>query len=621
MRIYKVTLAALACLSLASVASARSRDPLACYKAGTEFAGTSAHVDDDVSATDPGGANTFFVKKAMDYCVPTKVSSTTPLDSDPWVLFAAKRAGGECDGDSSIACKKNEDCGVDGPCNVYTSKFNKKDARNRSVRVRDSRVDIRLDFAKELGVLAPASVGNTAPTVGERDFYKCYGVKQTKASCVGGSNDGEACKDGLVDCPGGACVPNVKFPATPLSAVLDDSIADPSTQAYNKLKMVCQAASADGEAVVHDGTALLCYSTKQTAGGSFLPPAPIQATTEFGAASSYEVKKRDVFCTTACIGDDTPDPLFTQYVLKASSLQIGASGTPGQGLDIDNDPNTCSPQPGCSGGIDNELANLAAIANPALVDAVSSGSINLLFQLSQFADGSQQVAGFVGELALPASCTDVNDPNELCNYNVSPVGLTLGDTCRQESLISLPVSVSGTGTPPSATASGDGAIGTTFSLALDLGGFQVNLDIQNIKIRLDLNHDGSDVQSGSGILGGAIPLDYLRGAVASVSGSCTGGANAGAACTNDAACDSANCELALGQSPQELSTFVSGLLPADLNLDGSLNCKPGTAGINNYEKCETSDDCLDPTEACEPNESLSLALVFNLIDAEIVGVE
>lgn len=631
MRFLRTSAAVFAALTLVPAAHARTRNHVMCYKAGTEFAGTSINLDDVDSVTDPGGEHTFLVKGAKDLCIPSKADTDNILEPQaPWVLYAAKRAGGQCNDDLSLACKGDDDCPT-GTCQVYTSKFDKADPRNQSVRVRASQVDTRLNFTKEMGVLVPSALGMSPPVAGEHDYFKCYGVKATKASCVGGTSPGEICKEDI-DCGmGGVCTANPKLTDTPIDMVVNDNLdgsmdATPlggqTTQQFKKVKMVCQAAQPDDSPTVHEGTAIMCYSLKQTAGGEFNPVLP-QVTNDFGGPSTFEAKKRDMFCSPACIGDETPPPAFTSYVLKASTLAIGADGHPGNGVDVDNDPMTCAPAGGggCSGGIDNALAAIAGLANSSLADAVNGGSINLLFEIRNFENGFQQVAGYIADLATPAGCTNSNDAAQTCNYVVNSISLAPGDLCVQESLISLPITVAGVDTPPNATANGDGGEGSTFAIALALGGFEFQLALQNVKINLNLVHNGSDVESGSGVLGGGIPVASLRSAIASIQGSCVGGTNAGAACSDDAECNSANCELISGFSPVEIAGLVNSLLATDIDLDGNSNCQPGTVGVNNFEVCTSAADCPDPAQSCSPAESISVGLVFNLIDAEIVGVD
>ncbi|HYD49307.1 MAG TPA: hypothetical protein VEB21_13205, partial [Terriglobales bacterium] len=551
MRIIRITLATLVCLSLASAASARTRDYLMCYKSKAEFGGASTHLNDDNDPNNPGGANSFDVKKALDLCVPATAGAYPVLYATaPLALYSAKRAAGHCTDDPPTTCKSDDDCDT-GTCTLYTSKFNKKDARNLSVRVRDGEVDTRVNVSKELGLMAPTNFGPVNPGAGERDYYKCYGVKATKASCVGGTNAGELCKDSSV-CGGGTCTLNPKLKDSPVVLDTDDALATATRQELKKLKMICQAATKDSEGIVAEGTALACYATKQQLGLKFSSIVGLEASNDIGGTAAYEVKKRDVFCTPACVGELTDPPVFTEYVLKATSLSIPLDGHPGNGLDVDNNPATCSPSSACSGGVDNSLATLGPLANESLEEAIENGSINLLFQISEFANGEREVAGYIGELADGPNCTDINDPAQICSYDVNPAGISLSDRCLNESLITLPVEVNGVDTPPSATANGAGGDGTTFVLALAFGGFDVQLSIQNVEIQLNLTHDGSDVSAGSGLLAGGVPVAYIREAIRALKGQCIGGTNAGAECTNDGQCNSNSCVLAQDQSPEEL---------------------------------------------------------------------
>lgn len=654
MRASRIAAGALVCLSLASVASARSRDHLTCYKTGTDFAGASVRIDDTNGGTDPGSGSTFGLKKAKDFCVPSDIDGSSAIDpNSPWVFYAGKRGAGHCSGDVSVPCKDDGGCTM-GTC-VLDTPFDKKNSKNLSVRVWDSKTNTRLDFGKEVGVLAPTKLGGTSPDAGSRDFFKCYAVKPSKASCTAGPSLGEACKEDA-DCGlGGICTANGKLfqpvcvvsvlhlgeacssnldcgylgICAPPSVEVDDAYAPETDQNLKKIKMVCQSGEENGNDQVHAGTALMCYATKQASGGEFVPPAPVTASNSLGGAGkSYELAKRDLVCSPACIGDTAAPPVFTQYVLKATTLAIGPDGHPGHGVDVDGNPMTCSPagldsfmNPKCSGGIDNAFAALATLANPSLEDAVNGGSINLLLELSNFENGTQKVAGYIGNLASPANCTDINDGNQTCDYDVQSIALAPGDLCREESLISVPVVVSGKDTPPNATANGDGGQGSTFAIALSLGGFNFALSIQNVKIDIDLTHDGMNVTGGNGVLGGGLPLATLRAAISSVQGSCSGGMNAGTACSSHTQCDSGVCSLIGSQSPEDVAAYANTLLLPDIDLDGKNNCQPGMSGTNNFEECDSPADCTDDAQTCAPNEAISLSLMFNLIDANIVGVE
>ena len=92
----------------------------------------------------------------------------------------------------------------------------------------------------------------------------------------------------------------------------------------------------------------------------------------------------DACVAGVCVGDDSEctncPPAFSTVVSKFNALAIGTKGIPGEGLDIDGNPDTCSPAPGCSGGVDNAMSKFAALANAEIDKALQQGDIALLLE-------------------------------------------------------------------------------------------------------------------------------------------------------------------------------------------------------------------------------------------------
>ena len=87
---------------------------------------------------------------------------------------------------------------------------------------------------------------------------------------------------------------------------------------------------------------------------------------------------------------------------KINSLILGKSGHPGEGLDIDENPDTCAPVEDCSAGIDNQLSSLAAVAQPGLDEAIIQGTLNLVLEYEELLDGDDNLvikkyAGVIAE--------------------------------------------------------------------------------------------------------------------------------------------------------------------------------------------------------------------------------
>ncbi len=122
-----------------------------------------------------------------------------------------------------------------------------------------------------------------------------------------------------------------------------------------------------------------------------------------------------------CTGQKTAACPFCEYhdnpdANKAVVLEIGASGHPGDGLDLDGDPATCAPSTDCSGGVDNELGLLAPFVNEGLQAAVQQGVLTYVVEFEGFvADGTPFAMHFLAS-ALADSNPDCDFQKEECDY-------------------------------------------------------------------------------------------------------------------------------------------------------------------------------------------------------------
>jgi hypothetical protein len=67
-----------------------------------------------------------------------------------------------------------------------------------------------------------------------------------------------------------------------------------------------------------------------------------------------------------------------------TSFLVGTAGEPGQGLDVDQNPNTCDGIDGeCSDGIDNSFARLSSLVNTFMTSGVANGDIRLALHIAE----------------------------------------------------------------------------------------------------------------------------------------------------------------------------------------------------------------------------------------------
>ncbi|MBR56859.1 MAG: hypothetical protein CMH54_02250 [Myxococcales bacterium] len=73
-------------------------------------------------------------------------------------------------------------------------------------------------------------------------------------------------------------------------------------------------------------------------------------------------------------------PDFSEHANKITIFELPAGGNPGAGLDLDGNPETCSPPTNCSGGIDNALGVLGFAVNPSFAEAIEEGILVYLIE-------------------------------------------------------------------------------------------------------------------------------------------------------------------------------------------------------------------------------------------------
>jgi len=182
--------------------------------------------------------------------------------------------------------------------------------------------------------------------------------------------------------------------------------------------------------------------------------------------------------------------------VKLTSVAIGDSGHPGQGLDVDQKPATCAPEGTCSGGIDNQLSVIPSLANTSLADPVTSGQVMLGVELSSLATSPVEVAFYQARL-VAAGC---NHMTQTCDYLVDRAFL---DALTCEPVARIAATVSGN------TLTGGGP-GTSlpFEIPFDED-TALQVVIANLRIQATLTRSGGEVTGLTGVLGGAVPKQTL----------------------------------------------------------------------------------------------------------------
>ncbi|NOZ01722.1 MAG: hypothetical protein GXP54_07515, partial [Deltaproteobacteria bacterium] len=182
---------------------------------------------------------------------------------------------------------------------------------------------------------------------------------------------------------------------------------------------------------------------------------------------------------------------------KVTVMQMGASGHPGQGLDLDNNPDTCAPSTDCSGGIDNELGLLATFVNTGLTDSVEQGFLTYVLNFKNFdKDGNPFTLEFLASY--------LSNNNQFCDYQY--------DECAYVPFQdALDVDCNGIMSFDNTKVQGNkltaGGNNYTFGFQASLyGGAIMTLSIANARIEatIQLTQGGGQIFSMEGFLGGAV---------------------------------------------------------------------------------------------------------------------
>jgi len=231
-------------------------------------------------------------------------------------------------------------------------------------------------------------------------------------------------------------------------------------------------------------------------------------------ALSGEVCDDGVACSSAdrcvagqCVGDTSTcvcEPTFSPAASRLNSVNLGATGTPGESLDLDNNPATCSPGGTCSDGIDNALGLLAGIVNPALDPAVADGSLTLLVELRDFQLNPFIMAVYDGELAPNNPMCDLQTAS--CDYLV---GASLLDPATCEPVVALPANLSG-------NRISAGGPGTRFPFEVPIGTGTLSLVLYNVRFEGTVTLAGDRVTALDGVLGGGVRRTELIAALYAV---------------------------------------------------------------------------------------------------------
>jgi hypothetical protein len=254
------------------------------------------------------------------------------------------------------------------------------------------------------------------------------------------------------------------------------------------------------------------------------------------------------FSCTKCTNAD-----YSTTAGKLTQFQIGGSGKPGEGFDVDGNPKTCAPADACEAGIDNASAVLGPFINKALVAGVQDGSLSFVAEFKGYdKPGKPFVLNLYGaELTAGAQSAGCKPLAEVCAWNVLQTALTA--QCKPKFSFQNAIIQGGKLTA--------GDKDTLFAMQSELiGAKNATLYVKGARIEgtVTMASDGIHIQAMQGILGGALPMESLVDVI-------------------NASADSAFS--AIGFDKATVLQLIQQVLTLDLDLDGDKVPDAASIGI------------------------------------------
>jgi hypothetical protein len=317
----------------------------------------------------------------------------------------------------------------------------------------------------------------------------CFYLPAQSPCCIGEDSicdDGNPCTDDLCDPEGGDCIyrANTANCDDRNACTTDDTCDD---EVCSGPDLVCD----DGDDCTEDHCNPQIGCT-----ASDLDAVPCD--------DGVECTTDDACVDGVCVGDEENcrcEPEFALDATRMNFLLLGTNGRPGQGLDVDLDPETCAPANDCQDGIDNALGPLGGIVNPPLQENVEDGSLNLILEYIGVGENPFQIAVHQGSLDPGnAECAVQTDR---CDWRVTDELLD-PETC--ERVVTLPARLEGNQLRA-------GGPGTLFPFQLPFGDAVVQVTLYEVQVVGTVTRRQGRVVMLDAVLGGAVRRDDLVEAI------------------------------------------------------------------------------------------------------------
>ena len=131
----------------------------------------------------------------------------------------------------------------------------------------------------------------------------------------------------------------------------------------------------------------------------------------------------------ACAGVKTGscpvcEKFFGSVAGKLTVFQIGATGHPGEGSDVDGKPDTCAPSSGCSAGVDNAASALAFFINKPLINAVNEGTFSFVAEFDGYQGEDKEFTLNLYQASQKPGTAGCKPQSEVCTWLVSQAAMS-----------------------------------------------------------------------------------------------------------------------------------------------------------------------------------------------------
>lgn len=340
------------------------------------------------------------------------------------------------------------------------------------------------------------------------DHDPCTDDKCADGACLhephyGACDDGNACTKGE-ECVDGLCTNGTKVDCNDHNVCTIDACDKKWGCVYTPTPGPCDDNSV---CTVHDqcengkcvGLHIDCDDNNQCTTDPCDPLRGCYHEPRQGKCNDHDICTTDDQCIEGACGGT---PKYNDPVLAASTFTAGVSGNPGQGLDVDGNPSTCSPQGSCLQGIDNRFSTIAWLLNPGYTEVVGQGDLTIMLE-NRDAAFPENMSLYTGKRVDPACDLDSSECDvlffdESINASCTPVGT-----------LQAPVM-----TGVALTAGGPDSV---VPIRLVFGQLQIPISLYMAKVRATAElDDQGHPQTLTGVLGGCIIKSDLKVAISKI---------------------------------------------------------------------------------------------------------